>query len=1061
MDDATCDKDEGDNQTKVKGNLGSVKLGEVHVNEHEQKCEHTATSCYEYIFGNSSIVEQDLEKTRNPEVTKNKVLDSENTIENSSDRDSVPNVDATNTESNAGQSTGEIDGTVSMFGSSRTISSGAYSDKESASERDNDICYIFDKNELLQKRNNVQETEEMKVSKPSEGSTKLGEINHNAENSFHSETPKSEECVKESSNMQQIDCQEFDNLENSISENKTSAVISGCVLTETVHGAETRTSTSRSNMKATETVVNDKTDPIKDSADEELSRSFSDTSNNKQFLNLSSHCPSPGNDGRGVSPEIICLTHLSPTTLYGKDSLAVPNLLSGQENLSRPSSLNTPDPVVFGDSDSSCPTPFIYTTSECQHVSGEDLYSTSNENPISPIDFSGSTCQFSEDTQAYDLNCVKGQKRKLDENREVKFGTDYNNNKTNSANSNAFVYSSRTPEIGQMYQYQGRPPDISTWTAVNPGSSKYGTGFETRYGQNYINNYSGDPYLFSYQQYAGGGYNSTPQGDAPFSSKPTCTVPPYLQSQSLVDVYSAYNQSANYGNQQFLGSHLTMGGRNSLNIGSDSNERTRASCQFASNQGIDSNNNITSFSSNAAYRLDFSSPVNQEPYHHAWPVPTFVTTPSYLNNLSRPEPVFPAKVQQTQGSYKTATCTSTYSRPSSAMSTHSDETNTPSLDVAHVASEDEEAETETNRAEATEESDAVSWSSSNVVVPVKARNIQMKCSLTDLKSKTVKDLIKTAENKSESDGETSLSVSTESASSPPPAHQRASESFAAEFIRQRKTKSPISAFCAALDLSKPKKKDRPILPYPSVEPAIPVAPLLNMNGPTLAFSGSMMVPYIQTVNAASAHLSNTNTRTSASLSTSDKRLSSITSKIPCAQTNSHLGIPPNLTLPSQSALMNFDPYTCNFSTLATPLFPFLSYMEPVTTVPLNQTRPPNINLSNIPLPLYNQLPQSHNQLLQSLTQTNQNVQTSVQSQTNNSVVAEKSDKQFLCQRNLGETVSETNNVKKPVLRKEAKQSRKKTDIPPPVAPIGGYTASIQGNNMFTSGPDPPSKYNTG
>ena len=1055
------------------------------------KCKHS--SGYRYIFvegpSDSTVVEDSVKVTNCTELACN-----ENTLpqlyrdNNLKRNDSVLKGNETNLVFNADQSlsTTEVERNSQLVGNSfdtDQTDSDLFCDKYNANENDHEINtggirYIFDKNDVVQNKEISDDSKEMKASEVTEEFAN----NHCIESSDeigidrYDEQTESDKLNGEILGKQQIEIHKFENLENSnksvlhTDENKTllkknmSTVSSNCKQVNNDNDTNTGSSTDRDSETVACTTVDASTccqnDMSKDSCDNEVDRTLNDTVSSNQILSLNLPCSSPENDGRGVSPEIICLTHLSPTTLYDKEQLGVPHLLSRLENTSRPPSLNTPDPVVFGESDSSCcPTPFLYTTSECHYTSGDNLYTKSNEkNHTSPVDISESIYPFSEDSMDYALNCMKGHKRKIDETSAGSGETDYNNNKTNSMDSSMFSYSSKTPEIGQMYQYQGRPPDISTWTAVNPGNSKYGTGFETNYDQNYVNNFTGDPYLFSYhQQFSENGYNS-PYMNGPFSSKPTCTVPPYLQNQSQADAYSVYNRSTNCGNQQAVGSHFHLGGGNTLNIASDPHERTRSSCQFASNQSIDSNNNITGFTSSAAYRLDFSSPVNQEQYQHAWPVPTFVTTPSYLSNLSRPEPVFPSCAPQNTTSKRTATCTSTYSRPSSAMSTHSDDTNTPSIDLTHVSSDEEEAVTEIKKDEVVPETSPVTWSSSNMVVPVRARSVQIMCPLSDLKSKTVKELIKTAENRSESDGETTQSASTESASSPPPAHQKVSESFAAEFVRQRKTKSPISAFCAALDLSKPKKKDRPILPYPCAEPAVPITALLNVNGPTLAYSGSMMVPYLQTVCAANANLSTNNTGTMTSVSSTNKSIGIHDNKISCSQTNSPLGVSSSLTVPSQTALMSFDPYSCNYSTnftaLATPLFPYFPYIEPVATVPLNQARPPNINISNIPLPLYNQLPPNPSQL-------NHNPQASKQSQTVTQGAQEKSDKQFLCQRNIGQVVSETAAMKKPIVKRETKQSKKKMapTIPPPIATVGGYTASIQGKNIVSTGPDPPSKYN--
>ena len=838
-------------------------------------------------------------------------------------------------------------------------------------------------------------------------------------------------------------------------------------------------------------------------ANDRENNNVSSSSINRQSLSLNLQCPSPEDDGRGVSPEIVCLTHLSPTALYGKEQPGVPRLLSKYDSLSRPPSLNTPDPVVYGESDSSsCPTPFMYTSSNCMPNYGQNLY-TSNGN------------QFMESNYAYvmpenpipvnDQNYhLRGQKRKLSE-------TDVNNNNNNRANSSLsdldrvspdlFPFSAKCPSImGQMYHTQGRPPDVSTWTAVNSGPCKYGTGFGESCGQNYGNSLSRDPFLYGYQQqYSDCGYNSQMAGQ--FSSKPTCKVPPYMLNHTqTTDSYSAYSQTVEYDNSQFGSDYnFPITGTPFSNTMFEPGEQTRASCQYASNQSIDANNNMqfgnqNTFTSRACCRLDFSSPVNPEQYQYsAFPIPTFVSTHSYLSGLTKPEPLFPNSNPMITTHKRTATCTSTYSRPSSAMSTRSDNgASTPSIDLTQPSSDEEETLAEEDKevnvdannnlsnAQVTKASEAqmnifyaqnhatevekyeippgartvkdTEYKIENMIVPLSARSTKILCQVKDLASKTVKELIQTAEKKADSDGEQYASSSTQSATSPPPAHQnqKVTESFAAEFVKQRKTKSPISAFCAALDLSKPKKNEacRPILPYPNVQPAIPISSLLNINGPTLAYNGSMMVPYLQSLCASNSYLTS---KTIADSYTAQKFVPVVQNRIPFTSTvtGSYTNTSQTLNIPNPATLMNFAPY----ATLPIQNLQYFPYIGAAATMPVNQIptsgqSAPNINLSNIPLPLYQQLPQRLAE------QGEQTVTSKTVTAENNSNTNKEAKKQLLCQRNIGMAAPGMTDITRTtgVNRMETRGRKKKcsaASIAPPPTTIPGYTATIQGCSITT------------
>ena len=185
-----------------------------------------------------------------------------------------------------------------------------------------------------------------------------------------------------------------------------------------------------------------------------------------------------------ISPEVFNLAQFSPTDLYGKeDGIESHNWMTQPypASIQSRSTLNTPDPIFYEDTDSN--------DSAWQAVSMfcQDLH----ENPLQD-----SGCQsLVEEIQEDDLY-PRGVKRAFDQVLDDNcFGNGYSKYAPATAITN--------------YINQGRPPDISTWTAVNPSTQQMPNG--------------------QFSDHTG-----------PWN-KPTCAVPPYHPTSSFSVPPNSFN----------------------------------------------------------------------------------------------------------------------------------------------------------------------------------------------------------------------------------------------------------------------------------------------------------------------------------------------------------------------------------------------------------------------------------------------------------------------------------------------------------------------------------------
>jgi hypothetical protein len=184
-------------------------------------------------------------------------------------------------------------------------------------------------------------------------------------------------------------------------------------------------------------------------------------------------------------------------------------------------------------------------------------------------------------------------------------------------------------------------------------------------------------------------------------------------------------------------------------------------------------------------------------------------------------------------------------------------------------------------------------------------------------------------------------------------------------MRKKRCNSPITSFCTALDLSKrEQKKDikkaaKPLTTVPQnirpyCEPPIPVSAVLNaVQAPTLAYSGAMLVPYMNSIFAAMASMNKTQTSsyssaysnsTDGNLNTSSCQGGQNTASVsPLTQTN-------NLTL-NQQVLMYSNLLHANQSTLQTSATTDSSALSQ-STISSVAGNTPTLNVNSIPLPLY-------------------------------------------------------------------------------------------------------------
>lgn len=299
-----------------------------------------------------------------------------------------------------------------------------------------------------------------------------------------------------------------------------------------------------------------------------------------------------------ISPELFCLSHMSPTEIYGKDHTAEYQRLYSRHSLfsSRSSStLNTPDPVMFEDSNSMD-----------MHY-GMKCLKDMNENPVPYIET--------------DLN-----------NNDVEDNGGLRGTKRKSMDSGIDDHVSKCPisdaAITSIIN-QGPPPDISTWRAVSSSHDLQGTYQDQDQNSQWI--------------------------------KPRCVVTPFQTSHM-----PSYSQSVNVTNnyesdqQEVMYSTRVDGHPNTANTSSLLTQqqqsympgsyyyngigRFNSTNHYTQNAGSCNKNQQNSQNMEyrhyqAAYRLDFSSPVN---FLDNQGVVNFVSHQPYSSvGLARPRPLHP------------------------------------------------------------------------------------------------------------------------------------------------------------------------------------------------------------------------------------------------------------------------------------------------------------------------------------------------------------------------------------------------------------------------------------
>ncbi|XP_053408894.1 uncharacterized protein LOC128559895 [Mercenaria mercenaria] len=723
----------------------------------------------------------------------------------------------------------------------------------------------------------------------------------------------------------------------------------------------------------------------------------------------------PDAEMENISPELSCLMQLSPTATYGKDhAIGCQRLYSRQhpQTVRSGSTLNTPDPIFYEDTDSN----------ESNMAMFRKYNAAVTENPVP----AWPDLDVNNDLDANDA--IKGTKRKhSDVDHPDEIGTSPN---------------ILPDSVVTSIMNQGRPPDISTWRAVNSSCDTQG---------NFMNDDIDGHW-----------------------SKPTCTVQPFqnngLFSDSLVNGFNSFgtNQqqamyTASVYNPYEHANNLSVS-QQPYNQFNSVSTLLRSSCQFTTNQARNPTNYASQLYNNslpnsAAYRLDFSSPVNVG----SPGVLNFVSHPPYLGvDLTRPLAVHANSLPNTdyntslryssvpnrhglnvddfrsfyqphsqgfqQVSFRNPYLNQLNQNPPSATQTFvesqainsqgttldsmvnvSDENkeinqvttsgtrdfnnNTNSnVGESGVMEEDQtsivgckecdlitDSSSKNERKEAEKSSDIsnnvlgnLNMKSSSEEPPDKDTSSTDDSSASHLKTQdkgvqsneadsTTIDLTgDSVEDKEGFDNETG------GIGSPTPAHiypKIQNKYFTEIYMRKSRTSSPITSFCTALDLSKrEEKKDmkkaaRPTVPQkilPYGEPDIPISAILNsVQAPTLAYSGAMLVPYMNSIFAAMANLNKTQT-TSTYSSVSTLANAAVGTKMaetvqntpsvsPLTQTN-------NLTL-NQQVLMYSNFLQASRSAVST------STTTETTSNPQNtgngQTvSVPTVNVNSIPLPLY-------------------------------------------------------------------------------------------------------------
>lgn len=376
----------------------------------------------------------------------------------------------------------------------------------------------------------------------------------------------------------------------------------------------------------------------------ETEQTVNDNDKPDSSINGTRNLSTPDSELQRISPEVFHMTHFSPTEVYGKEHATDYHRWSCRPSLKSDSTLNTPEPIFYEDTYSDDPA-WMNSYRFCHEYAENPLQEACSHPPA------GNEVGVPANEATDSDNCVRGMKRNLDYlTREDYFTT----------SQNLYI---PVPSV-TSYINQGRPPDISTWTAVCSASSTQQT--ESVYSDN----------------------------SAPWN-KPTCTVPPYLQNTSYkgpvvntgywsnnkhsVNVQSArqvhmggpmhYSSNAyvdhlNNNSLQHLGANYNHGAYNysgqqynmpyqmsikNVPLDNACQNRTviagaQRSCQH--NMSCARPRHVhhpVPTPSSAAYKLDFSSPAG---FTDQAPLLNFVSNQSHLSeNVSRPIPVLASNRQ--------------------------------------------------------------------------------------------------------------------------------------------------------------------------------------------------------------------------------------------------------------------------------------------------------------------------------------------------------------------------------------------------------------------------------
>ena len=614
----------------------------------------------------------------------------------------------------------------------------------------------------------------------------------------------------------------------------------------------------------------------------------------------------PDTEMDNISPDLSCMMQLSPTATYGKDHVIGCQRLYSRQNLQSvgcSSTLNTPDPILYEDTDSN--------ESNMTAFRKYNTCMAENTSAWSEVDINNNTDGAS-----------KGMKRKHSDMNE----------KDGSSNI-------LSDTVVTSIMNQGRPPDISTWRAVN-------SSFDTQ--GNFVNDD------------LDGQWN-----------KPTCTVQPFQNTGQYNNSYLNGSNTVGTNQQAYTStaySPYNFTGMNQSQYSQYTNPLFRPACQFTPNQSMDSSAYRphlynSGFQGTAAFRLDFSSPVNDGTPG----VLNFVSHPQYLGvNLTRPRAIHANNLHNSgyssgfsysplsnipvlnSGGFRNyypsynsqvvqqVPVQSPYLNPLNQTTTTS---RTPSATQTFLESlvNNNQATTVDNglREQDVNVNDNRNSDVNNNCKKLNVENnVTEKCeSLLDCDecgnilenseqemvendvSKDTEDKLhatKVNERKTNKDGSqaavgtvkqgkalgkciqsneadsTTIDLTgdtidvnegigvdiADSPMSPTPAHsclKVQNKYFTEIYLKKNIRNSPISSFCSALDLSKReekkdiKKATKPLVTLPQnirpyCEPPIPVSAVMNsIHAPALAYSGAMLVPYMNSIFTAMASLNKNQT----------------------------------------------------------------------------------------------------------------------------------------------------------------------------------------------------------